>query len=211
MNESFENTTSKKGFGSFWKTYSYPAVKLFVTQIVFSIFGLTLSIATGKSGNRFLQLFVSIFAVVFFLVMVYTDIFKVGSEDGVRIKGGRLEYDSLTGLKIGLLAASPDLLLAAVGTLSLFPDGSIPSRIGAVAQMLHLWIQGAYTGILATDVGGTPMNALFWAHFLIIIPMVLVAFGSYILGAKDKRLTRLLIPENPEEKEIKREEKKKKG
>ena len=211
MNESYENTKKTKGFKSFWKMYSYQAVKLFVTQIVFTIFGLTLSIATGKSGNTILQLAVSIFAVVFFLVMVYTDMFKTGSEDGVRIKGNRLEYDSLTGLKIGLLAAAPDILLAAVGTLSLFPEGSVPSRIGAVAQLIHLWIQGAYAGILAVDVGGNPLNSQFWAHYLIIVPMVLVAYGSYILGVKDKRLTRLLIPENPEEKEIKREEKKKKG
>ena len=211
MNESYENTKKIKGFKAFWKMYSYQAVKLFVTQIVFTIFGLTLSIATGKSGNTILQLAVSIFAVVFFLVMVYTDMFKTGSEDGVRIKGNRLEYDSLTGLKIGLLAAAPDILLAAVGTLSLFPEGSVPSRIGAVAQLIHLWIQGAYAGILAVDVGGNPLNSQFWAHYLIIIPMVLVAYGSYILGVKDKRLTRLLIPENPEEKEIKREEKKKKG
>ena len=211
MNESYENTKKTKGFKALWKMYSYQAVKLFVTQIVFTIFGLTLSIATGKSGNTILQLAVSIFAVVFFLVMVYTDMFKTGSEDGVRIKGNRLEYDSLTGLKIGLLAAAPDILLAAVGTLSLFPEGSVPSRIGAVAQLIHLWIQGAYAGILAVDVGGNPLNSQFWAHYLIIIPMVLVAYGSYILGVKDKRLTRLLIPENQEEKEIKREEKKKKG
>ncbi|MCQ2428253.1 MAG: hypothetical protein MJ137_07645 [Clostridia bacterium] len=194
---------NKMSFSEFWKNYSYAAVKLLVTQIVLAIFGMTLAISTGKS--RTLQLIVSIFAVLFYLVMVYTDMFKLGSQDAVRIEGDRREYDSLTGLKIAALAAVPDLILCILNILTVFPDGSLPSRIGAFAQMIHLWIQGAYTGILATRIGDVPMNTLWWAHFLIIIPLLLVAFAAYYAGVNDKRFTKVLIPENPEEKEIRRE------
>jgi len=197
------SSSEKLSFREFWKLYSYSAVKLFVTQIVIAIFGLSLAIATGKT--RWLQLLCSLFAIVFYLVIVYTDMFKLGSQDAIRIQGDRLAFDKLCGLKIALMAAVPDLILCILGVLSVFPDGSTPSRIGAVAKMIHLYLQGAYTGLLTVKVGETPLNACWWAHFLILIPLLLVGTLAYLAGVGDKRFTKVLIPENPEEKEIKRE------
>ena len=129
------------------KRYSYSAVKLFITQCVFAIFGLTLSIATGKS--RPLQIAACIGAVIFYLFMVYSDCFKLGAEDRIRVGGGRETAKPQKGLYIGLAANSPNLLLCFVGMLTLAPEGTFAFRAGTVAHTVHLFLQGAWTGIAA--------------------------------------------------------------
>ena len=187
----------------FWHRYSYSAVKLFITQCVFAIFGLTLSIATGKS--RPLQIAACIGAVIFYLFMVYSDCFKLGAEDRIRIGGGRETAKPLKGLYIGLAANSPNLLLCLVGMLTLAPEGTVAFRAGTVAHTVHLFLQGAWTGILATRIGDVPMNTMWWAHFAVVAPSLLVAFTAFAFGLSDIRFSKLFIPENPEDREIRKE------
>ena len=68
--------------------------------------------------------------------------------------------------------------------------------------------QGMYSGILAIDVGGAPLNTYFFVYFLIPLPAILICTLSYFFGIKNYHFTKLLISETPDEAEIRREKKK---
>ena len=87
------------------KKYSYSAVKLFVSQMAISLFGLVLAIACAKIGKT-MQVVTSIGAVVFYLFLIYTSMWEVGSKDKFGVDYGKSESKPLTGLYIGLLANS---------------------------------------------------------------------------------------------------------
>ena len=53
-----------------------------------------------------------------------------------------------------------------------------------------------------------PLNDAWWSYFMIILPALLVSMISYILGTKNIGLSRVLVPANPEQEEIKRMKKK---
>ena len=55
----------------FLNNYSYSAVKMFVNQFAISIFGAMLSMATTVGGNDTISIVVSIFAILFYLVLAY--------------------------------------------------------------------------------------------------------------------------------------------
>lgn len=191
---------------NFLKNHSYSAVRLFVTQIVISIFGLALVIATGQ--NNTLQIIVSCAAIVFYLFLIYAAMWDIGSKDCINIDTGKIERHPYKGFFIALLANIPNFLLALLITVGvLFADGGVISNIGATSSSIALWIQGMYTGVLTIDVAGAPLNSYFWMYYVIMLPSIGIATLAYFLGSKGIHATRILIPENPEEAEIKREKK----
>jgi uncharacterized membrane protein len=191
---------------NFLKNHSYSAVRLFVTQIVISVFGLALVIATGQ--NHTLQIIVSCAAVAFYLFLIYAAMWDIGSKDCINIETGKVEKRPLTGLFISLFANIPNFILAILITIGmLFADGGAISKLGATTSSIALWVQGMYVGLMTIDVGGAPLNSYFWMYFVIIIPAVGIATLAYFLGSKGIHATRILIADTPEEAEIKREKK----
>ena len=197
-------------FKDFWKLYSYRAVKIFVAQLAISVFGLTLAISTGKNESlAWLQILSSVLAVGLFLFIVYGDIWKTGTEDKIRIDGGRMRLNPFTGFLIALLANVPNLLFSTVIAVCIFfAKGGVLSAIGGIAAQIHLFIQGAWSGILAINVGGSPLNSYWWAHFLILLPSFIVCGTAYYLGVREKHLTNIFIPLTSEEREIREMRKK---
>lgn len=192
----------------FMKKYSYNAVKLFVSQIAISLFGLTLAIACAKIGDA-MKVISSICAVVFYLFMVYTSMWEVGSKDKFGIDYGKIAERPLTGLYIGLMANSLNLVLAVIITLCrTFPDGGTFSAIGGIAGSVAIFIEGMYSGLLTLKLNELPLNSFGVTYFIITIPAIAVSTVAYYLGTKDMRTSRIMIPETPEEAEIKRDKKK---
>lgn len=190
------------------KKYSYSAMKLFVSQMAISVFGLVLAIACAKIGKT-MQVVSSVGAVVFYLFLIYTSMWEVGSKDKFGIEYGKFEAKSLTGLWIGLLANSLNLLLAIVITVCLiFADGGVLSSIGGLSSSIALFIEGMYTGLLSIYVGGAPLNSFGLSYFVITIPAIVTAALAYYFGTKGYHFTKIMVPENPEEAEIRREKKK---
>ena len=52
------------------------------------------------------------------------------------------------------------------------------------------------------------MNTMWWAHFAVVVPSLLVAFAAFAFGLSDIRFSKLFIPENPEDREIRKEKQK---
>ena len=192
----------------FMKKYSYSSVKLFVSQMALSLFGLVLAIACAKISKA-AQIVVSVGAVIFYLFLIYTAIWEVGSKDKFGIEYGKFGAKPLTGLYIGLLANSYNILLAIIITLGLcFGNGGILSKIGGLCGSIAIFIEGMYSGILSIHVGDVPLNSFWYPYFLITIPAIATSAIAYYSGIRGKTFMKIMIPENPEEAEIRKEKKK---
>ncbi len=190
------------------KKYSYSAVGLFVKQIAISIFGLVLAIACAKMGKT-MQIVSSCGAVIFYLFLIYAAIWEIGSKDRFGIQNGRIKANPLTGFYIGLAANSLNLLLAAIITVCMFlADGGVISAIGGVTSSIAIFIEGMYSGLLTIRIGESPLNSMWFSYFIITIPALVASTLAYYFGTKGYHFSKILIPENPEEAEIKREKKK---
>lgn len=95
----------------FFKRYSYNSVKIFVNQVAISLLGAGLALATAS--NDTLLAVTSIFAIVFYLFLVYVDIWQVGAKDRISIDVNKMEYKPLTGLAIGLGANIINFIIGA--------------------------------------------------------------------------------------------------
>jgi hypothetical protein len=192
----------------FLKKYSYSAVKLFVSQMAISLFGLVLAIACAKLGKS-MQIVTSVGAVVFYLFLIYTSMWEIGSKDKFGIDYGKFEANSLTGLYIGLIANVLNILLAVLVTLGLtHGNGGLLSKLGALCGTIAIFIEGMYSGILSVHIGGAPLNSFWISYFIITIPAIATSAFAYYAGIKGIHFTKLMIPVNPEEAEIRRANKK---
>lgn len=188
--------------------HSYSAVRLFVNQIAISIFGLVLAIACGKVENETLKIVASVGAILFYLFLLYAAMWEVGSKDKFGIENGKIKSIPLTGLYIALIANTLNIILAVIIAISSFaPDGGTLHAVGAISSVIALFIEGMYTGLLSVDLNGIPLNDYWLSYFIIIIPSLAVSALAYWFGVKGYHFSRILIPENPEDAEIKREKK----
>jgi len=192
----------------FMKKYSYSAVKLFVNQIAISIFGLVLVIACARIGKP-MQIVSSCGAVLFYLFLIYTSMWEVGSKDKFGIEYGKFEENKFVGLYVGLLANSLNFLLAIFVTVGfLFGNGGVLSDFGGLCSSIAIFIEGMYSGLLTIYIGDAPLNSFWFSYFIITIPAIAVSAIAYYLGTRGINFMKIMIPETPEEAEIRKEKKK---
>ncbi|MBR6708604.1 MAG: hypothetical protein IKL84_02875 [Clostridia bacterium] len=181
----------KKGsIVAFLKDYSYYIVRMFIYQIAIAIFGLTLAIATGISENFMLQFWCSTFAILFYLFLICSTIWEVGASDRIRVDAGRAQASPLRGLYMSLFANLPNLILAVIILICapFSADQLWAGNTVAVVKLIALLIEGMYTGLLAVDVAGAPLNTYSWTFLAIIVPALLASTLSYLAGLKNFRI-----------------------
>ena len=180
---------------NFFERYSYESVHLLLNQVAIGIFGLMLALASGMAENEGLRTGTSIFAIVFFLFLQFAAVWRVGADDRVSIDLGKRRVDMSVPFKMWLLANSVNLLLAFLVSLGLwFPDVAALSSIGGVATVIKYIIEGMYTGVLAINVGGSPLNTYWFMHFVTTLPALGVVYASYICGLKNISFGGLFSP-----------------
>lgn len=163
--------------------YSYESVHLFLNQFAIGLFGITLALAAGMAKNEALRTVTSLFSIVFFLFLQYIAMWKVGANDRLSHDLGKLKKDYSVPVFMWLLSNSLNLLLALLISLAMwFNDVAFFSSVGGVATVIKHIIEGMYTGLLATKVGGAPLNSYWFVYFLTTLPALLVIFGAYALG-----------------------------
>jgi hypothetical protein len=182
---------------AFFERYSYEIiVHLFLYQIVISMFGFSLAMATAKADNDTLLLWSSIGAIAFFLILIYGSAWKIGAKDKLSIEFGKLTYKPLRGLFLSFLANSLNFLMAILITIGVLAGiGGLES----IGRLVALLTQGMYQGVMAVvKIGDAPLHSMWWAYFLTSVPAMLVTTIGYIAGAKDFHITSMGIPELPE-------------
>lgn len=162
-----------------------------VTQIALLVFGLVLSMATHQ--NNALLLATGLFSVAFYLYLLYDAIWREGSSDKIRIDGGRMEYQPLKGLWISLIANAVNILLAILIWIGYFlpiAPGDTASELSGTCQVIALFIEGMYSGVIGFLNNGTANSSALTAslYTLIVLPAPIACTIAYIRGAHDKTL-----------------------
>lgn len=176
----------------FLNNYSYSAVKMFVNQFAISIFGAMLSMATTVGGNDTISIVVSIFAILFYLVLIYMLTWEVGAKDRISVDIGKKKKNVHRGILIAAIANIPNLLLALVYSIG-YPFMNTYSWAGnmcAVVRLISILLQGMYLGLTTSvTVGASTINFYPITYFVVMIPAMLTAWMAYALGFNNKKIT----------------------
>ncbi len=199
----------------FFHDYSYNIVKMFVNQFAISIFGVSLTLATTQahiesSGFDTFTFVVSIFAVAFYLFLIYTLSWEIGAKDKISVDVGKKPYRPHLGILLSLAANIPNILAAILYAIATIIKSESMMFVVRLAATL---IQGMYFGIITAvslPVNNTyvQLNSLWPTFFLMVIPAMLTSWLAYYLGHKNFRifafLTRKSSSEAAEQPKIKK-------
>ena len=187
------------------KENSYDIVRLYINQLGIMIFSMLLYTAVGSFNNpklsSALSIFVSVFSVVFYLILIYYVVWEIGAKDKIRIDGGRMERFKNKGLFLGLVANIPNFLLGFLTTLFLIiylishNDGVYAAFL--IANTITRFHASMYLGFITGVVpGATVAENIDYSEFLIesvlftVIPIIspLITHLAYRLGEQDKKI-----------------------
>ena len=177
---------------------------MFVNQFSISLFGTMLSMSTMRIENRAFAFAVSLFAIAFYLVLLYTMIWEIGAKDKISVDVGKKEYRPMTGLYMGLIANIPNLFFALVFTVG-YPFMATQKWAGVTSLIVRLYTvicEGMYLGVMTTLPFGAEvkLNNMWWTYFVITIPAIATAMLAYYIGHKDFRLLSLFAPKKVDAK-----------
>ena len=179
-------------------------VKLMINQIAMMIFGFTITSAIEVISKGAGLLGAAIFAVVFYLTLIYNVVWEVGAKDKIRIDSGREKFSKLKGFWISFVANIPNLIIAIlilIGFIFGRAEGAFgyewASSLHSVAGFAAIILEGMYLGFILLIMPGNPAM-----YFIIIIPALVVCTAAYIFGAKNIRIGRLFGIKNKADKQI---------
>lgn len=190
----------------FFHDYSYSMVKMFVNQFAISIFGVSLTFATthahiNAAGFDFLTFIVSILSTVFYLFLIYTLSWEVGSKDRVSVDAGKKTYRSCTGLLMSLVANIPNILAAILYLIAtLINSNDMLFIVRLVASLIQGMYFGTITAVaLPVGAGGAfvQLNALWPTFFIMVIPTLIASWVAYVMGYKNIRVFAFLFKKDP--------------
>ena len=171
----------------FFSQYSYGMVKMLVNQLAISIFGGVLAMATSAAGNDTLTLVVSIFAILFYLFLIYTMTWEIGAKDKISVDVGKKTYRPYVGFVMALIANIPNLIIALVFTIGT-TFASTNGNVAAVSKLVAMVAEGMYFGAISViKIGGVALHQYWWTYFLMTVPAIIAATVAYLLGHRNFR------------------------
>lgn len=164
--------------------------KMIVNQLGMMIFGLVLEMATWQ--NDTLLLATSIFAIVFYLVLLYTMSWESGVSDRVKVRAGRLEYKPWKFVLVSFSANILNLALGVIATVGWLCNGLSTEVIAGrewafnlygVCNNIARFIEAMYAGLLYYITPNNPVPLI-----LIVLPSLAVCGFGYYLALNGKTL-----------------------
>ena len=183
----------------FIKENSYDIVKFFIYQIGIAVFSLTLAIplaaAVDEKNDSIVQLCVSILAVAFYFMLVYTVSWEHGATDRIRIDAGKVSLDKYKGAKIAFIACVPNVILSVIAIFAslLYIEGNAWNTVlGLVLAILGL-IESMYLGavqFISGAVGNESTVYLINSICYLVFPVIIVIAShlGYTFGDKNFRI-----------------------
>ena len=170
----------------FFKKYGYTAVKMFVYQVAFALFGWALATATIASGGGTLTLVASVFSVLFYLVLIYIMVWEVGARDRIAADYNKIPKRIWLGALIGVVGSIPNIILFVLIAMG----AMIPALSGfsGVCKVIALLVEGVYVGLLSLKPFGAALSTYWWSYLLIILPLIATSFLSYFAGFNNFRI-----------------------
>jgi len=186
----------------FLKDNSYDIVRLFINQIGIAIFSFFLYTAVGMIKDDALEfklrIILSVFAIGFYFVLLYTVAWEWGAKEKIRIDAGRAERKPFNGAILSILANVPNFLISLLAIIFLGvnmlggADGFYTAFVvlNLFIRFLESMYLGAIQGIFSLfKLAG---NELFMFETLgfLIMPLfaVLATHIGYTMGLKEKRI-----------------------
>ena len=185
--------------------YKTPVKKLILNQFGAALLGIMLFMASRNSIP--MSVFTSLFSTGFYMVIIYTSMWDIGSKDRVKADSNRGVKDLFIGTKSALLAGIPNIILGLLCTLFTAFDGMTNSVVIIARNIAIMW-ECMYSGLLWSifpktlqvvdqsmyytyDVLENPEAALYMSLYLVIvIPAVVSATLGYIAGFNNFKLIR---------------------
>lgn len=165
---------------NFIKDNSYTIVKCMLNQIGITVFGLMLVMAINQ--NTPLQVVVGIFSMGFYLFLIYSTMWTIGTKEKDKVDNKRMPYIPLKGAYISLLANMINIILGLCMFISYYTEAYAFYDI--VHLVNRLLLQGMYLGISTA----IPTNYYPIMYLLTPLPAILTCGIAYYLGVKDKRI-----------------------
>lgn len=171
--------------------------QLFINQIGMTIFGIVLTMAVNMAakGKAPFLLGVSLFAVCFYLALIYNVMWDAGAKNIIRIETGRQEKTPFFALRVSFLASVPNLFLALLMLIGFllgyvwdFPFGVL---LYGIVHILVGLFESMYAGCFSVILDAFADNAVtqyLVATLLYIfssLPMILVSVAAYELGTRN--------------------------
>lgn len=186
----------------FLKENPYDILKLFINQIGIAIFSFFLYTAVGAIDDDALRLklnvIVSIFAIGFYFVLLYTAMWDMGAKDKIRVDSGRTEAQPFKGFFMALFANSINLILALLSVtfilLNMYANVEWCFTAFALCNTLLRFISamyvGLFQGIFVAFEESVKLNFLLDSIGFIVMPFfaILATHLGYTLGSKEKRI-----------------------
>ena len=138
-------------------------------------------ISTGKS--RGLDIVSQLFMLVLHVIFPYGLLWDLGAKDENRVRYQNQKEDMMRGLKIGLLASVPAMLVYVLLVLSRL--SVLPAGISAAYRLLNISFIPFINWLF--PVGMAFMELPIWRVLLVgvtLIPVLFVSWGAYYLGYK---------------------------
>ncbi|MCL2516997.1 MAG: hypothetical protein FWF15_00410 [Oscillospiraceae bacterium] len=170
---------------NFLKENSYSIVKMMIYQFGLTVFGFMLSMSVGQ--NEFLQLVASIFAIIFYLFLLYSMTWTVGSKDHDKVSNKRAPYVPANGLYMSMVANAINFL-AGIFMFTGYIVGGKEGTLYGVWNMITKLIQAMYLGLSIN----IPDEFHFIMYLLTPFPAIFICGLAYYLGVKDISILKLL-------------------
>lgn len=171
----------------FWMDNSKIIGKSLLNQFGAAFFGIMLFFAAYSLKHIiWLPLLASVIAIVFYLYLIYENMWEIGGQDRIKFDGGRAAKTPWKGLLISLMANLPNIILAViinVSELLIFSTTGFAGKINTIGRAIALLWEGMYMGVIKTY---SPHNPII--YILIIFPAIFVSALAYYLGFSNIRI-----------------------
>ena len=180
----------------FLRENSKLVTRLLVNQLGMTIFGFVLitAVMTASKNNPSLQVFVSLFSIIFYLSLIYNVMWEEGSRNAIRIEHGRMERIRAFPLRAAALASLPNFFLALL-LIFFYLFGYVGGFAWAQAGygIVHVvlgMVQAMYVGLFGVLLGLVSDLTLRYLlacglYVASSVLMILVSMGAYELGMRN--------------------------
>ncbi len=184
----------------FLKEHFDDIVKLYVNQIGVALFAFFLysAIDTELSISMLIKILISIFSIGFYFSLLHVVAWEFGAKDKIRIDAGRLDPDPHKGIKLGLLANTPNFIIIGIALVCFViymlggPHGF--KSVFAVLNMIFRIFVSMYLGVLQgifSFISESEDAYYLWqtvGFFVFPLVAALVTHLSYTMGLKEKKI-----------------------
>ena len=185
-----------KAIKSFWTSYSSNIVRFWTNQIVMSLLGISVGLATIAFDNLAISLIGCCFTIGLLCFLQYDNMFQLGEKHHF-MHTDAVRPSKSTGFKIAIMGSVPLLVLVLLGVV--LEVAFQNADASTVCNFLYYAVHGTYIQAHAL-ISSLPIfgnsalveGILRWsACTLYILPAVLLSGLGYYLGAKDITLRSL--------------------